>query len=132
MHLLLALYLRRSEAFMEEKKHKLGVSALVLVIGGLVCKCLGALFRLPLTNLLGIEGIGVFQLIMSLYSFSLVVTCGGVASSLSKLISSARARGKNEKIYMHSACLFFNYSCMYRSLCSKFYRYGSLIGPYTG
>lgn len=83
---------------MEEKKHKLGVSALVLVIGGLVCKCLGALFRLPLTNLLGIEGIGVFQLIMSLYSFSLVVTCGGVASSLSKLISSARARGEHAKI----------------------------------
>lgn len=83
---------------MEEKKHKLGVSALVLVIGGLVCKCLGALFRLPLTNLLGIEGIGVFQLIMSLYSFSLVVTCGGVAPSLSKLISSARARGEHAKI----------------------------------
>lgn len=83
---------------MEEKKRKLGVSALVLVIGGFICKCLGALFRLPLTNLLGIEGIGVFQLIMSLYSFSLVLTCGGVTASLSKLISSARARGEQAKI----------------------------------
>lgn len=83
---------------MEEKRRRLGVSALVLVVGGFVCKCLGALFRLPLTNLLGIEGIGVFQLIMSLYSFSLVLTCGGVTASLSKLISSARARGEHAKI----------------------------------
>lgn len=92
---------------MEEKKQRLGVSAMVLVVGGLVCKCLGALFRLPLTNLLGIEGIGVFQLIMSLYSFSLVLTCGGVTASLSKLISSARARGEHAKVntYLKRAAL---------------------------
>ncbi len=92
---------------MEEKKRRLGVSAMVLVLGGLICKCLGAFFRLPLTNLLGIEGIGVFQLIMSLYSFTLVLTCGGVTSSLSKLISSARARGEQAKIstYLKRAML---------------------------
>ncbi len=92
---------------MEEKKHRLGASALILMVGGLVCKCLGALFRLPLTNLLGIEGIGVFQLVMSLYSFSLVLTCGGVTASLSKLISSARARGQyaNVSSYMKRATL---------------------------
>ena len=92
---------------MEEKKQKMGVSALVLVVGGLICKCLGALFRLPLTNLLGIEGIGVFQLVMSLYAFSLVLTCGGVTASLSKLISSARARGEHSKVssYMKRATL---------------------------
>lgn len=70
----------------------------VLLISGLLCKMLGALFRLPLTNLLGIEGIGMFQLVMSLYSFALVVTCGGVTNSLSKLISSSRAKGDFAKI----------------------------------
>ncbi len=70
----------------------------VLLIGGFICKVLGALFRLPLTNLLGIEGIGIFQLIMSLYSFALIVTCGGVTNSLSKLIGTARARGEHAKI----------------------------------
>lgn len=75
-----------------------GTGAFVLIISGFVCKVLGALFRLPLTNLLGIDGIGVFQMIMSLYAFALVVTCGGVSVSLSKLISSARARGETEKI----------------------------------
>lgn len=88
------------------KSHsRLGVSAFILLVSGVVCKALGALFRLPLTNLLGIEGIGIFQLIMSLYAFALVITCGGVTNSLSKLISTARARNDRTKIgaYLHRA-----------------------------
>ena len=75
-----------------------GTGAAVLIVSGFVCKVLGALFRLPLTNILSIEGIGIFQLIMSLYAFALVITCGGVTVSLSKLISSARANEREEKI----------------------------------
>ncbi len=84
-----------------------GGGAFVLLISGLICKCLGAFFRLPLTNMLGIEGIGVFQLVMSLYSFALVVTAGGVTASLSKLIGSARANGRMEKVglYLKQALL---------------------------
>ena len=70
-----------------KSQNRLGVSALILLISGFVCKSLGALFRLPLTNLIGIEGIGIFQLIMSLYAFALVLTSGGITNSLSKLIS---------------------------------------------
>lgn len=81
-----------------KSKNHLGISALILLISGLVCKSLGALFRLPLTNLIGIEGIGIFQLIMSLYAFALVLTCGGITNSLSKLISASRARGEIAKI----------------------------------
>ena len=76
-----------------KSKNHLGISALILLVSGLVCKSLGALFRLPLTNLIGIEGIGIFQLIMSLYAFDLVLTCGGITNSLSKLISASIARG---------------------------------------
>ena len=92
---------------MAKSRSKLGMSAFVLLVSGLICKALGALFRLPLTNLLGIEGIGIFQLVMSLYAFALVVTCGGVTNSLSKLISTARARGENAKVttYLHRAIL---------------------------
>lgn len=86
---------------------KFGYGAFMLFVSGVLCKCLGALFRLPLTNLLGVEGIGVFQLIMSLFSFALVITSGGLAVSLSKLISSARARQQYGKIktYLQRALL---------------------------
>ncbi len=90
---------------------KLSVGALVLIVSGVICKVIGALFRLPLTNLLGVEGIGIFQLVMSLYAFALVLTCGGVTNSLSKLISSSRARGEHEKVGTYvSRALFISLS----------------------
>jgi stage V sporulation protein B len=98
-----------------KEKRWFSSGATILIAGGFVCKCLGAFFRLPLTNLLGIEGIGIFQLVMSLYSFSLVTVCGGVTTTLSKLISSTRARGEYSKISTYfsravSTVLFFGFA----------------------
>ena len=92
-------------------KNSVGKGALILIASGFVCKFFGALFRLPLTNILGIEGIGVFQMIMSLYSLSLVFVSTGVQNGLSKLISSARACGDKDKLgaYLRQA-LFFSMS----------------------
>lgn len=75
-----------------------GKGAFVLIVSGLVCKLFGGLFRLPLTSIVGIEGIGVFQMVMSLYSLALVFVSGGVTNALAKLVSAARARGEYEKI----------------------------------
>ena len=75
-----------------------GRGFLILTFCGMICKVIGAFFRLPLTYILGTEGLGVFQLIMSVYSFALILTSGGITVSLSKLISSARARGRYGKI----------------------------------
>ena len=77
-------------------KKDVGRGAFVLIVSGVVCKFFGALFRLPLTNIVGIEGIGIFQMIMSLYSLLLVLVTGGVSTTLSKLISSDRASAEND------------------------------------
>jgi len=79
-------------------KSSVGKGIVILTISGVVCKILGAFFRLPLTYILGIEGIGVFQLVMSLFSFALVLTSGGISVTLSKLISSYRAQRQYGKI----------------------------------
>lgn len=79
-------------------KQTIGKGVIVLTLSGLVCKILGALFRLPLTHVIGIEGIGVFQLVMSVFSFALVLTSGGISVTLSKVISSERAKRKYGKI----------------------------------
>ena len=74
-------------------KNNVGKGAFVLILSGLICKVFGGLFRLPLTNIVGIEGIGVYQMITSIYSLALVFVSGGVTNALSKLVASARARG---------------------------------------
>lgn len=72
----------------------IGKGAIVLIISGFVCKIFGALFRLPLTNIIGIHGIGVFQIIISLYAILNIIVSTGVTNALSKLVASARAGEK--------------------------------------
>ena len=65
--------------------------ALILTISGFICKILGAFYRIPLSNLLGVEGIGVYQMIFAFYSLA-VVMCGGVVpTSMAITISKMRA-----------------------------------------
>ena len=88
--------------------NNVGKGAIVLIVSGIICKILGALFRLPLTNIISIQGIGVFQMIMSIYSLLLVFVSSGVSTALSKLISSARAGIEKRKIgsFIKTATLF--------------------------
>ena len=88
--------------------NNVGKGALVLVVAGLICKLFGGLFRLPLTNIVGLDGIALYQMVITIYSFSLVFVSGGVTTSLSKLVSSARAKGNTDKIgaYLKLALLF--------------------------
>lgn len=72
-------------------------SSMILILAGIVCKILGALFRLPLTNILGVKGIGYFQMVMSLYIFTLMVCSGGITITLSKLVAEP-CNNKQERI----------------------------------
>lgn len=83
------------DIFMQKSVFK---GSFVLILSGIICKALGAFFKIPLTNILGIKGIGVFQMIMSIYSFALILCSGGMTITLSKLFSQARA--KNDETLM--------------------------------
>ena len=74
---------------------------IILVISGFICKLLGAFYRLPLTNIVGIEGIGIFQMVMSLYSLSLILCAGGTTIAISKFVSDARAKREFDKINLY-------------------------------
>ena len=49
-------------------------SASILMIATLSAKFIGALFRLPLTNLIGVEGMGLYQLVYPVYSLMLTLS----------------------------------------------------------
>ena len=61
--------------------------ALILSLGGLLAKILGALYRIPLTNILGSYGMGLYQLVFPPYILFLTVAQAGVPVALSKLIA---------------------------------------------
>ncbi len=85
-------------------KNKLISGAFYLSLGGVICKLLGAIYRIPLTNILGAEGIGLYQMAFPLYTILLTFSSTGVPSGISKLI----AEGEDpEKVLKNSIKLFF-------------------------
>lgn len=79
-------------------KSNISKGALTLVASGIVCKILGAFFRLPLSYILGVEGLGLYQIVMSVFSFAVIIVSGGLSTTLAKLIADERAKGNFKKI----------------------------------
>ena len=71
------------------KKHSFVFGALLLGISGVLCKILGALYKIPLTNILGTQGMGIYYLIFPIYSFLLSIASYSLTIVISKKISQA-------------------------------------------
>ena len=82
--------------------------AAVISVGGIVAKILGALYRVPLTNLLGGEGMGLYQMVFPLYCLLLTVSATGIPSGLARLVSRAEARGENSRAILRRSLLLFS------------------------
>lgn len=67
--------------------------AVILGLAGILCKVIGALYRIPLTNLIGVEAMGVYAKAYLIYSLLWVVCTSGLPVAVSKLVSSLRAQG---------------------------------------
>lgn len=70
-----------------KKLSKLSKSALILSIGCFITKAVGAIYRIPLTNILGAEGIGLYQMVFPLYCLLLTLSSTGVPNGIAKLIA---------------------------------------------
>lgn len=70
-----------------------------MLVGSVVAKMLGALYRIPLTNILGAEGMGMYQLVFPVYALFMVLATAGIPTSLSRTVAEKRALGENTKKY---------------------------------
>ena len=74
----------KAKSFIGQKFVK---SALSLFVCVFICKILGLIYRIPLTTIIGAEGVGIYQLIFPLYSFLLILSSNAVPLALSKMIA---------------------------------------------
>lgn len=87
----------------EKKEKRIASGASVLLIGSIVAKMLGALYRIPLTNILGAEGMGMYQLVFPVYALFMVLATAGVPTALSRTVAEKRAMGEDTKKYLKIA-----------------------------
>ena len=92
------------------KKQSFFGGAAVLAAGIIIVKLIGALFKIPLANVLGETGNGIFNQSYYIYSVFLSVSTAGLPVALSKLVSEARSLGRERqarKIFRVSFAVFF-------------------------
>ena len=58
-----------------------------LAVSAVVAKLLGALYRIPLTNIVGSEGMGLYQMVFPFYTLLLTVSSGGLPVAISRLVA---------------------------------------------
>ncbi len=70
----------------------------ILFFANILSKLFGAFYRLPLSNLLGAEGMGLYQMAFPIYSFLLTMITGGIGVTLTRQIAYLRAKNENNLI----------------------------------
>ena len=64
-----------------------------LALAGIVAKIVGAFYRIPLTNVLGAEGIGLYQTFFPVYALFLTLTSAGIPTVVGRYVAYADAIG---------------------------------------
>lgn len=78
---------------MENKKSIFIKHAAILSVASLTVRFLGFIYRIPLTNMLGDEGNGIYSSGYYLYNFFLVLSSAGLPVAISKLIAERNSLG---------------------------------------
>lgn len=95
---------------MSEKKIKksLLVQGGILAGAGLITKIIGFIYRIPMSNILGEQGNGVYSVAFGIYNVALTLSSYSMPLAVSKLVAArlAKNEGKNAKRVFLDALLF--------------------------
>lgn len=82
----------------KENKQSFMGGVTVLAVSTVFVKICGALYKIPLNNILGDEGVTHFMSAYNIYAFLLTLSTAGLPLALSKLISEAGATGRRTQM----------------------------------
>ena len=81
-------------------------NASILAVAGLIARFMGFLYRIPMQNILGDAGTGIYSAAFNLYLFFFVVSAAGIPSAVSKMVSSREAKGQDTGHILSISLLF--------------------------
>lgn len=82
----------------EQKKQSFVQGAAMLTAAVIIVKIIGALYKIPLGNILGDEGMGYFGAAYNIYSLLLTISTAGLPLALSRMVSEANAVGHKNQV----------------------------------
>ena len=79
------------------KKNKIISATIILTAAGVLTRCFGFVNRIFLSQLIGAEELGIYQMISPIYMVVYSLTTYGISTSLTKLTAGILAKGKNKE-----------------------------------
>ena len=83
--------------------------AAILALAGIICRLLGVVIRIPLTNIVGNFGMGLYQMVFPLYSLLLIVSSAGVPVAISKMVAAAADNKKECRRILLNAIILLGF-----------------------
>ena len=66
----------------------------ILAAAGIIVRLIGLLYKVPMTRILGTEGIGYYNTAYEIYNIGLILSSYSLPLAISKLIAARRIRGR--------------------------------------
>lgn len=92
-------------------QNKLIQGTLILTIAGFLTRFMGFFYRIFLSNTIGAENLGIYQLIFPVHSICFTIYAGGLQTAISKLVAEKK-QADNPGILKSGICLSFLFSCI--------------------
>jgi len=88
------------------KKNTIIKGTLILTIAGLITRIIGFFYKIYLSNALGAEKLGIYQLVFPIYAICFTLYASGIQTAISKMISDEHGRQKS--IFTHDKSTNYN------------------------
>lgn len=69
------------------------------MIAGVVVKVIGALFSIPLTNMYGAKGNGIFNVAYNVYTAMFIISTAGLPVAVSKMVAESNSLGRGKEVH---------------------------------
>ena len=79
---------------MSTKRQSFMEGALILMVAGFLVKVIGAIFKIPLYNVIGGKAMAYFTVGYDVYVWMYVITTAGLPVAISRMVSESNARGR--------------------------------------
>lgn len=90
--------LNRTKKIPKINQKNILVSTIILTIASLLTKLMGFFYRVFMSNTIGAEGIGLYQLIMPIYTLAWSITSAGFTTTISHLTAQESIKGNQSNI----------------------------------
>ena len=87
------------EAVSKKKGNNFLVQGSILAIASIISRLIGIIYRIPLTNILGDEGIGIYSLAYEVYNICLILSCYSIPTAVSKLVAAKMEMKEHKSAY---------------------------------